>query len=104
MQWQNLALFLAALGGSCVQPPQDPLVLSNIIPKEYLPDKMRILQTPIAMVENFISELITHLVIPDVHLRDVARDALGGELSPRLYSRLLRKLDECVNHTSLFLY
>ncbi|KAF8165773.1 hypothetical protein B0H34DRAFT_794124 [Crassisporium funariophilum] len=97
-QWQNLTLFLAALGGSCVQEgPQDMSVLGNVIPAKFLPDKMRVVQSPIPLVEHFIGDLIDLLVAGDMQIRDVVRDALGSELSPRLYGRLLRNLEDTIN-------
>jgi len=92
-QWQNLTLFLAVLGGVCILDKQD-ISLANVIPPKYLPDKMRVIQNPLPLVEAFISDLINLLIASDMHIRDVARDALGSELSPRLYSKLLRSLDE----------
>lgn len=95
-QWQNLTLFLAALGGSCVQEGQDLTTLSKVIPVKYLPDKMRVVQNPIPLVESFIGDLLNLLVAGDMQIRDIVRDALGSELSPRLYSRLIRNLETLV--------
>lgn len=93
-QWQNLTLFLAALSGACAQEDADIVSLTNVIPAHYLPDEMRVLQNPTPLVNNFITYLTNLLVSPDMQIREVARDALGAELSPRLYSKLLRHLDE----------
>ncbi|KAF8883153.1 hypothetical protein CPB84DRAFT_1817082 [Gymnopilus junonius] len=95
-QWQNLALFLAALGGSCVQEGQDLTMLSRSVPNRYLPDKLRVVQEPIPLVESFIGELLNLLVAGDMQVRDIVRDALGSELSPRLYSRLIRNFEALV--------
>jgi hypothetical protein len=55
---------------------------------------MRVLQYPGNLIAAFINDL-TNLSVSDiVEIRDVARDALGYELSPSLYSRLLKHLDE----------
>ncbi|GLB34218.1 putative GTPase-activator protein for Ras-like GTPases [Lyophyllum shimeji] len=93
-QWQNLTLFLAALGGACVQENQDLTSLIDVIPAHALPDEMRVIQNPVPLVGTFISDLTSLLVVPDTQIRDVARDALGSELSPKLYSKLLKHLDE----------
>ncbi|KAG5648701.1 hypothetical protein DXG03_000048 [Asterophora parasitica] len=93
-QWQNLTLFLAALGGACVQENQDLTSLANVIPAHSLPDEMRAMPNPVPLVGTFISDLTTLLVVNDTQIRDVARDALGTELSPKLYSKLLKHLDE----------
>lgn len=42
----------------------------------------------------FLSDLNKILTVPDVATRDIARDALGAELHPGLYSRVLKTLDE----------
>lgn len=68
--------------------------LANAIPAHALPDKMRVIQNPVPLVTTFITDLTNLLVSPDTNVRDVARDALGAELSPRLYSKLLKHLDE----------
>lgn len=57
---------------------------------------MRVMHNPVLLVGTFITDLTNLLVISDTQIRDVARDALGTELSPRLYSRLLKHLDEYV--------
>ncbi|RDB19915.1 Neurofibromin [Hypsizygus marmoreus] len=95
-QWQNLTLFLAALGGACVQEHQDLTSLSAVIPLHSLPDEIRVMQNPSALVGTFITDLTNLLVVHDTQIRDVARDALGAELSPRLYAKLLKHLDETI--------
>jgi hypothetical protein len=55
---------------------------------------MRVLQNPANLVETFVTDLTNLLVADDRQVREVARDALGAELSPRLYSRLIKHLDE----------
>jgi hypothetical protein len=87
-------LFLAAFGGACVSEDQDQAALTAIIPVQYLPDAMRAPQNPASLVESFISDLTNLLVVDSMQVREVAREALGSELSPRLYSRLLKHLDE----------
>ncbi|TFK62722.1 hypothetical protein BDN72DRAFT_964371 [Pluteus cervinus] len=96
-QWQNLTLFLAALSGACVHEDLQLTSLSAVIPAQFLPDEMRVLQNPVPLVTNFITHLTNLLVSPDHQVREVARDALGMELSPRLYGRLLKYLDETMH-------
>lgn len=93
-QWQNLTLFLAALGGACVQENVDLTSLANVIPPHAIPDNMRVIQNPIPLVTTFITSLTNLLIAQDTRVRDTAREALGAELSPRLYSKLLKHLDE----------
>ena len=54
------------------------------------------MQNPAQLVGTFITNLTDLLVVPDTQIRDTARDALGAELSPRLFPKLLKHLDECV--------
>lgn len=68
--------------------------LASVIPLHALPDNMRVIQNPVPLVTTFITDLTNLLMAPDTKIRDVARDALGAELSPRLYSKLLKHLDE----------
>jgi hypothetical protein len=87
-------LFLAAFSGACAQEDQVVPSLTSTIPAQYLPDEMRALQHPGLLVSTFISDLTNLLVSETVEIRDVARDALGSELNPALYSRLLKHLDQ----------
>lgn len=59
------------------------------------------MQNPVQLVGTFITNLTDLLISPDTQIRDIARDALGTELSPRLYSRLLKHLDEYVYRRSI---
>ncbi|KAG2060194.1 hypothetical protein BDR06DRAFT_948277 [Suillus hirtellus] len=94
IQWKNLTLFLAAFGGVTVQEKHDPGALTAVIPPEFLLDDMRSLRDPADLVALFI-EFLTNALIDDVvRVREVAREALGSELSPRLFSKLFRHLDE----------
>lgn len=68
--------------------------LAAVVPVQYLPDQMREIQNPVPLVTKFITAMTDQLVIDDTNLRENARTALGGELSPRLYSRLLKHFDE----------
>ena len=92
-QWQNLTLFLAALGGSCIQSKQDLSILAGVIPPKFLLDKLRVIQSPLPLVDDFVSSLINLLVSGDMYIRDVVREALGSELSPRLYGKLIKNLE-----------
>ena len=91
-QWYNLTLFLAALAGSCI-PKQDLSILAGVIPPKFLLDKLRVIQSPLPLVDDFVSSLINLLVAGDMYIRDVVREALGSELSPRLYGGLIKNLE-----------
>lgn len=93
-QWKNLTLFLAAFGGTCVVENHDSSALLSVIPAQFLPDEMRVLQNPTSMVSTFITELTDLLIAEAAPVREVAREALGSELHPRLYARIFRHLEE----------
>ncbi|KAF7432844.1 Ras GTPase activating protein ira2 [Pleurotus ostreatus] len=92
-QWQNLTLFLASLGGACLRADNGLVPLTSIIPESVLPDKIRAQQTPLNAVHAFVTELTAMLMYTHVQVREVARDALGLELSPRLFPQLIKHLD-----------
>ncbi|KAK7053933.1 hypothetical protein R3P38DRAFT_3343387 [Favolaschia claudopus] len=98
--YEHLTLFLAATGGACVMDGVDLKFLPSIIPNEYLPDQMRDIQNPAPLVIKFIHTVTDQLVIDDMHLRAVAQTALGTDLDPRLYSRLLKHFDDTVRQIS----
>ncbi|KAJ7302887.1 hypothetical protein DFH08DRAFT_70201 [Mycena albidolilacea] len=51
-------------------------------------------------VTKFIHMITDQLVIDDAQLREYARTALGGELNPRLYARLLKHFDDTIHQIS----
>ncbi|KAH7931340.1 hypothetical protein BV22DRAFT_1124264 [Leucogyrophana mollusca] len=93
-QWRNLTLFLAAFGGACVQEKHEPSALTAIIPAELLPDEMRVLKDPADLVNVFVDFLTDALIDDVVRVREVAKEALGSELSPRLFAKLFKHLEE----------
>ncbi|KAF7335246.1 hypothetical protein MSAN_02335100 [Mycena sanguinolenta] len=98
--YENLTLFLAAAGGACVMDGVDLQFLPSVIPVQYLPDQMRDIQNPVPLVTKFIHTVTDQLMIDDHQLREVARNALGAELSPRLYTRLLKHFDDTIRQIS----
>ncbi|KAK0207040.1 hypothetical protein DFS33DRAFT_1318594 [Desarmillaria ectypa] len=94
--WNNLTLFLAALGGACVEEAADADLLSKVIPHQSLPDQFRRVQDASGLVHTFVSDLTMMLLDDDVEIRNTARDALGTELSPRLYTKLLKFLEDII--------
>ncbi|CAK5277391.1 unnamed protein product [Mycena citricolor] len=95
--YENLTLLLASLGGACVQDGVDYSFLTSVVPAKYLPDQMRDLQNMEPLVVKFVMAMTDQLVIEDSHLRENARNALGAELSPRLYLRLMRHFEETIH-------
>ncbi|KAL1727572.1 hypothetical protein EV714DRAFT_253754 [Schizophyllum commune] len=94
-QWRSLTLFLAALGGACIQEGRVGN-LSSIIPLQALPDKLRVQSNSEDLVQTFINDVTNMLLHPDVHIRDTARDALGMELNHRLHGRFLKHIEGLV--------
>lgn len=91
-QWQNLTLYLAALSGSCFSDSLETVALEKIIPIEMVPDKLRVIDKPRKNVFQFLDSLLKELLDPDATIRE----ALGIELSPRLYGDLISRLERCV--------
>ena len=91
-QWQNLTLFLASFGSACLRDDDSSEVTLDIAPF-FLPDEMRILRNPTDLLQKFLGELIDLLVSDSIQTRDTARDALGCEASPRLFTKIFRELD-----------
>jgi len=96
-QWQNLTLFLAAFGASCAKSDLNPRALTQIIPASYLLDSMCNLRNPDELLTGFLNLLIELLVSDSPFVRSSSRDALGGELSPKLYDRVFKLLYEWVD-------
>lgn len=95
-QWQNLTLFLSAFGAACMREHHDPSALTKIIPPTIIPDCCRVLRDPSELLTNFLTETVNFLVSDAPQVRDIAREALSNEASPRLYGRIVKQLDECV--------
>jgi hypothetical protein len=87
-----LTLFLAAFASACTPANFNPSALATMIPTHTLTDEMRVLRDPVDLAETFVQSLIELLVAESIQARDVARDALGSELSPRMYPILFRHL------------
>jgi neurofibromin 1 len=88
-QWQNLILYLAALSGACYGEDVQAFSLEKVVPREMIPDKLRVIENPRANIERFLEALVGHLMVSEISIRDCVREALGSELGPRLYTRLL---------------
>ena len=100
-QWQNLTLFLAAFGAACSSDHIDLCGLTEIIPGNYLADRFRTLHDVDEVVKRFIISTVDLLIAENIPSRECAKEALGNELNPRLYSILFRRLNEYV-HKQMF--
>ncbi|CDO69579.1 hypothetical protein BN946_scf184759.g19 [Trametes cinnabarina] len=95
-QWQNLTLFLASFGAACTREQHDPSALTKIIPPTIIPDGCRVLRDPSELLGNFLTDLVNLLVSESLQVRDIAREALSNEASPRLYGRIIKQLDDVI--------
>ena len=68
--------------------------MEKIIPIEMVPDKLRVIERPRNYVYRFLDFLMEQLLDTDVTIRE----ALGSELSPRLYGDLITRLLACVQN------
>ncbi|OJT09503.1 Neurofibromin [Trametes pubescens] len=94
--WQNLTLILSALGAACMREHHDPSALTKIIPPMIIPDCCRVLRDPSELLTNFLTETVNFLVSDSPQVRDIAREALSNEASPRLYGRIVKQLDDVI--------
>ncbi|TFY83118.1 hypothetical protein EWM64_g893 [Hericium alpestre] len=94
--WQDLTLWLAACGAACLAEEHDPAAVQALIPSEMLPDSMRVLKDPRDLINTFITYLIDLLVSDSILAREASKEALGTELSPKLYGKLFKHLDEVI--------
>lgn len=85
---------LAACGSVCLEEQHEPESLQGIIPAELLPDSMRVLRDPRELITTFVTYLIDLLISDSIMAREISKEALGTELSPKLYGKLFRHLDE----------
>ncbi|KAL0949203.1 hypothetical protein HGRIS_009281 [Hohenbuehelia grisea] len=95
--WQNLTLFLAALGVACLRDDPNMQPLSAVVPLHQLPDRIRIPPNHTSAVGQFMTELTAMLMVENAQVRDVAREALGAEISPRLYPKLIKYIDNVIS-------
>ncbi|KAL7282669.1 hypothetical protein ACG7TL_004142 [Trametes sanguinea] len=95
-QWQNLTLFLSAFGAACSREHHDPSALTKIIPAVVIPDGCRVLRDPSELLGNFLTDIVNLLVSDGLQIRDIAREALSNEASPRLYGRIVKQLDDVI--------
>ncbi|KAH9854976.1 hypothetical protein C2E23DRAFT_883516 [Lenzites betulinus] len=96
-QWQNLTLFLSAFGATCMREHHDPSALTQILPPNIIPDCCRVLRDPSELLSKFLLETVNFLVSDAPQVRDIAREALSNEASPRLYDKIIRQLDSVIH-------
>lgn len=93
MEWENLTLLLASTSACCLS--DDPAL--NAPPEYQIPVRMGITdEKPSVLVKKFIADVVALLVNPWVPAQVIARDALGVDLTPKLFPVLFEYLNLCV--------
>ncbi|KAL4251095.1 Ras-GAP domain-containing protein [Abortiporus biennis] len=99
-QWQNLTLFMTAFGPPGFKDNHDVAPLTSIIPATYLPDQIRVLRDTTDLLSIFLTQTIDALASDSGQAREVAKDALGSELNPRMYPRIIKELDQVLHQVT----
>jgi hypothetical protein len=100
MEWENLTLILASAANGVMS--DDPAF--NAPPEYRIPFRKGISdEKPSDLIKKFISDLVALLVNPWVPAQVIARDALGVELTPKVFPVLFEHLDACVGITFVVL-
>lgn len=83
------------MGHAYLKETHNPRALQIIVVRpELLPGLMRVLKDPRELITTFVTYLIDLLISDSVMARDVSKETLGSELSPKLYGKLFRHLNE----------
>ncbi|ELU45404.1 RasGAP domain-containing protein [Rhizoctonia solani AG-1 IA] len=83
MEWQNLTMFLATWGGSCVCTENRYPAFRELIQSEEIPKRMLWPPSANKKVEEFIVRMVGLLKSTHLFCRETVKDALGQELHPR---------------------
>ena len=94
MEWQNLTMFLATWGGSCVCNESRYPAFRDLVQLDDIPKRMLWPVSASKKVEEFIARMVDLLGSTHLFCRETVKDALGQELHPRLYSMLLQRFSE----------
>ncbi|KAG0184581.1 Ras GTPase activating protein ira2 [Apophysomyces sp. BC1034] len=107
-EWQNYTGFLAALGGCCLAADadnnnnnteikryrtNDPPSATSSLHHHHHHHRSPSPNEPAILVDRFMKEMVELLVCDNVFIREAAKDTLGSDLSPALYSSLFRHLE-----------
>ncbi|RGB37714.1 hypothetical protein C1646_638789 [Rhizophagus diaphanus] len=96
IEWHNYTGFLAALGGCCGHERLNP---SNGRGLDITQRRVSISSGSdyIIKIEKFVQEMVSLLISDTIFVRESVKEALGNELSPRLYVVLFRHLESIVS-------
>ncbi|CAG8450213.1 2329_t:CDS:10 [Ambispora leptoticha] len=100
-EWHNYTGFLSALGGCCVR---DQLMNDRHSSMTMDSSNRRASANPQhdinnyhSMVEMFVQHMVELLVCDTVYVREIVKETLGADLSPRLYVILFKHLEYIVS-------
>lgn len=91
--WHNLTLALAMLSTVILAGPKDIDISTFGLPADILPDQLRVVYSPEPQVVKFMQVTIGYLLCEDIVRRDIAREALGTELTYHLYPKLFDEIN-----------
>ncbi|KZS91243.1 hypothetical protein SISNIDRAFT_487571 [Sistotremastrum niveocremeum HHB9708] len=91
-QRSNLLLFMMALSGCCTNELLKPL--TELVPMENVPIKMRDLGDTMALADKLIDWCIDQFMDTTAETHQIAKDALGTELHYKFFQLLFNKVDK----------
>jgi hypothetical protein len=101
-EWQNYTHFLASYCGGNFFPDKSahqktPLVFATLtawFTSETLPERFRIVTDFDEVSRDYVATVVDLLVHDTLSVRETAKEALGSESHPLLYSLILLQLDK----------
>ena len=96
-EWVNLTLFLASFAGcsAFVNIPENGSPALNAFVTRSLPVRLQSLLRNYSddATQHYLRRMMDFLTADSVQLRELAKEALGNELSPRMFPHVLSLLD-----------
>ena len=89
-----MTLFLATFAGVCVSQTDEIRPITDYFPSHLVPTRFQTISSPNDMVFTFIHHIVDFLMEDAIFVREVAKEAVGSELNPRLYPLLFARLDQ----------
>ncbi|KAF8324598.1 uncharacterized protein EI90DRAFT_3157325 [Cantharellus anzutake] len=102
-EWANLTLFLASFAGCCTSSDISETNSSSLddLVAETLPLRLqRLLDSGVAdAAKDYLRQMVDFLTVESVQLRELAKEALGNELSPNMFPNVLSFLGMRIEDT-----
>lgn len=106
MEWQTLTLFLSAISGGnfldkqgMTQKSTSYASMLSFIPPELLPERLRLSIDFEDLTRRYVNIMVDLLYHESLVVRETAKEALGAESQPKMYSMVLLQLDRSVMFT-----